>query len=221
MCSPSPVASACWRDAQTRWGSAVTYLGIVGDQAHQTRRSSHNCAPMQESGAYHPNYAHALDIGHGGNRALATEIRNELLKDRRTRYVIDNAVGYYPSGGTFRSSGHHTHVHVSFNPGTTFLTGPFFGKRPLTMSQKQKLTRLAKEAAKGRRHLRRKLPPMRGRDVRETQYALGIPRTGVYGRGTERAVRKLQKWLKLPVTGTVNQRTAQAVMFFYLARAWG
>lgn len=146
-CSPAPVATQAWTDTLAKW-PGVTFLGIVGDQAHQTRRSSHNCAPMQESGAYDPNHAHALDIGHGGDRTLAAAIRVAFLADPRTRYVIDNGVGYYgdnysPSLSrriwdavrrvftrtgprTFRSTGHTTHVHVSFLPGTTFDTRPFF-----------------------------------------------------------------------------------------------
>lgn len=146
MCQPAPVATQAWTDTLARW-PGVTFLGIVGDQAHQTRRSSHNCAPMQESGAYDPNFAHALDVGHGGDRVLATAIRTAFLADPRVRYVIDNGVGYYGddySPGafrrvwdavrrvftrtgprTFRSSGHTTHVHVSFLPGTTHDTRPF------------------------------------------------------------------------------------------------
>lgn len=142
MCSPSAVASKCWNDASAKWGSRVTYLGIVGDQAHAVRVSGHNCGSMQESGLTHPDtgvfwnypdaYAHALDIGHGGNRALATEIRNALLTDpfKRVRYVIDNGVIYYPEwrgGGTSSGSGHTTHVHVSFTPWSTYDVRNFFG----------------------------------------------------------------------------------------------
>lgn len=142
MCSPSPVASKCWNDASRKWGSRVTYLGIVGDQAHSVRVSGHNCGSGQESGLTHPDtgvywnypdaYAHALDIGHGGNRALATEIRNALLTDpfKRVRYVIDNGVIYYPAwrgGGTSSGSGHSTHVHVSFTPWSTHDVRNFFG----------------------------------------------------------------------------------------------
>ena len=144
-CSPSPVASKCWNDASLKWGSRVTYLGIVGDQAHQVRVSGHNCGSLQESSLTHPDtgvlwsypdeYAHALDIGHGGNRALASEIRNALLTDpfKRVRYVIDNGVIYYPAwrgGGTSSGSGHSSHVHVSFTPWSTHDVRNFFGPTP-------------------------------------------------------------------------------------------
>lgn len=145
MCLPSPVASKAWSDSSAKWGSRVTYLGIVGDQAHQVRVSGHNCGSMQESSLEHPDtgvtwsypdaYAHALDIGHGGNRALATEIRNAFLTDplKRVRYVIDNGVIYYPAwrgGGTGSGSGHSEHVHISFTPWSTHDVRPFFGPPP-------------------------------------------------------------------------------------------
>lgn len=136
MCQPAPVAERCWADTEARWGDDVYFLGIVGDQAHSTRRSGHNCGSApggQESPvdgvAYDPSYAHALDIGHGGNRPLAARIRADLLADPRTRYVIDNGTGYYPDhrgGGTFASTGHDEHLHVSFMPGTTHDTRPFY-----------------------------------------------------------------------------------------------
>lgn len=136
MCVPAPVAERCWADAQARWGSRVTFLGIVGDQAHSVRQSGHNCASApggQESPidgvGYAPGFAHALDLGHGGDRELATEIRQALLADRRTRYVIDNGTVYYPAhrgGGTSPSSGHESHIHWSGMPGSTYDTRPFF-----------------------------------------------------------------------------------------------
>lgn len=224
MCQPAPVATACWESAEARYGSRVSFLGIVGDQSHQTRTSGHNCAPRQESGAYDPNFAHALDIGHGGNRALAAEIRNALLGDLRTRYVIDNGVGYYPphrGGGTFSSSGHTTHVHVSFQPGTTYQTKPFFGPGPMTPEIKARIRALAVEAAKGRRQLRVKFPPMRGRDVKELQTVLNRATWRPYGPGTRDAVKELQAFVGLPATGKVNRATWEIVLFFYIARGFG
>lgn len=131
-CSPSPVASKCWLDVDAAYPGRLTFLGIVGDQNHQTHISGHNCGLLQESPIdgvnYDDRFAHALDIGHGGNRALAAEIRGFLLKDPRVRYVIDNGIGYYSDirgGGTFTSFDHEHHLHVSFMPGTTFDVRPF------------------------------------------------------------------------------------------------
>lgn len=125
MCSPSPVAKRAWQDDQARYGSRVRYLGIVGDKAHQARKSDHNCNQR----GYNPNYAHALDTG-VDSAALGMEIVRARMKDRRVSYCIFRGVGYYPDhrgGGTFRSSGHPDHVHTSFMPGTTFDTSPFYG----------------------------------------------------------------------------------------------
>lgn len=142
MCNPAPVAQAAWRDVQ-KIESGLVYLGICGDFAHSQRRSGHNCGQApggQESPvngvSYDTRYCHALDVGHGGDRAKAKRIRDAFLADSRTRYVIDDGIGYYPphrGGGTFRSTGHTTHVHVSFMPGTTFDVRPFFsGSAPTT-----------------------------------------------------------------------------------------
>jgi hypothetical protein len=140
MCQPAPTAQACWRDAQN-FESGLTYLGICGDYAHSMRQSGHNCAQApggNESAIggvdYVAEYCHALDIGHGGDRGKAQRMRDALLSDSRVRYVIDNGTGYYPphrGGGTFSSTGHETHVHVSFMPGSTNRVEPYFGgKRP-------------------------------------------------------------------------------------------
>lgn len=132
-CSPAPVALRLWHDTQTRYGARVSYLGIVGDSAHATRVSGHNCGPLQESPIggvdYDDDYAHALDIKVNGDRALALAIVALLLLDTRTRYVIFDGVGYYPAhrgGGTFESFDHEDHVHWSGMPGSTFDTRPFY-----------------------------------------------------------------------------------------------
>ena len=139
MCEGAPVANTAWRDVQ-KIESGLYYLGICGDYAHSIRRSGHNCGRSPggvESSingvGYDPRYCHALDIGHGGDRAKAKRMRDAFLRDGRVRYVIDNGIGYYPpsrGGGTFSSSGHSTHIHVSFMPGSTHQVHSFFGPPP-------------------------------------------------------------------------------------------
>ncbi len=140
MCIEAPTAKACWRDA-LGVEKGLTYLGICGDDRHSVKQSSHNCAhtPGGNESAlngidYPADYCHAIDIGHGGDRAKAKRLRDALLPDSRVRYVIDNAIGYYPEhrgGGTFASSEHVTHIHVSFMPGSTFDVRPYFGANML------------------------------------------------------------------------------------------
>lgn len=140
MCNSAPVALALWRDVQT-FEDDLYYLGICGDFAHSIRPSGHNCQNTPGGNEnpingvdYDPRYCHALDIGHGGDRAKAKRIRDVLLKDPRVRYVIDDGIGYYPDhrgGGTFQSVGHDTHLHVSFMPGSHDKVLPaFFGPPP-------------------------------------------------------------------------------------------
>lgn len=133
-CQPSPVALRLWHDTQVRYGTRVTYAGIVGDANHQTRVSGHNCGALQESPLdgvdYADEYAHALDIHVGADRQLGDELVRLLVADPRTRYVIWQGVGYYGvshgAPGTFDSFDHTEHVHWSGMPGTTFDTRPFY-----------------------------------------------------------------------------------------------
>lgn len=210
MCLPSPVASKCWHDFSAFYGSRVTYLGIVGDQAHAVRISGHNCGSMQESALVNPftgaltqypdAYAHALDIGHGGDRALATEIRNKLLNDpfKRVRYVIDNGVVYYPAwrgGGTSPGSGHTTHVHVSFTPWATHDVRSFLEKPKPIFPLKKGSTGFA---------------------VLLLEIVLvhcgraEVVVDGRFGPKTETAVRQMQKFLKRRVTGKVTEGDFEA-----------
>lgn len=95
--------------------------------------------------------------------------------------------------------------------------------RPMSPQERRKLLELAASAAEGRRMLRGRPVPMRGRDVRELQYALSIRPTGIYGPRTIAKVKALQAWLDIDVDrpGRVNRSTWEAVYFFFLARAWG
>lgn len=139
MCQPARVVNRYGLDVADRFGIPEAYnvpgpggvfLGSVGDQAHSTRRSSHNCAGApggQESPvngvAYHPDYAHAWDA-RPASHDLAMEMVRATLADPRCRYVIYDSVGYKPDGSTW--STYHPTFHVSFLPGTHDDTRPFF-----------------------------------------------------------------------------------------------
>ena len=138
MAVEAPVAKRAWADARARWGGAVTFLGIIGDLAHQGSRSGHNAGNMAEAhnysyGAYDGVSALAVDIGVGTNVTLGNQIRDYMLGDPRVLYVIYRGVGYRPywrGGGTWNASGHMTHVHTSFTARSTNDTRPFFGGAP-------------------------------------------------------------------------------------------
>lgn len=136
MCSPAPVCERFIADVEARFdipavynqpGPGGVYLGSVGDQAHATRKSSHNCAPMQESPvdgvAYAPNFAHAVDY-RPASEAIGEEMARLALQDPRVRYVIFDNVGRKPDGSTWTTD--HPTWHVSFLPGTHDDTRPFF-----------------------------------------------------------------------------------------------
>lgn len=143
-CLEAPVAQRGFHDDKVRYGDKVSFLGIIASSQHSAdcHSSSHNCASTcggQEGPvngvAYDPRYAHALDTGVGSNLVIGYEIVDAYCHDPRCRYCIYRGVIYYglayragPNGTimTGRGSGHPTHVHRSFLPGTTFDTRPFY-----------------------------------------------------------------------------------------------
>ena len=131
-CREAPAARALYDQTRARYGGRVHFLGIIGDQAHQTQHSSHNCAPMQESGQYNPNYAHAVDIG-VDSRTTGDSIWRAIKHDRRIRYAIFARRLLYPDwrgGGTAWASDHDGHIHISLVPGSTFDTSPYYRATP-------------------------------------------------------------------------------------------
>jgi hypothetical protein len=154
MCSPAPVVLQFGRDAERRFGIPTVYgrpgpggeyLGSVGDQAHSTRRSSHNCASApggQESPvngvSYAGQYAHAWDC-RPATRAIGEDLCAATIADARTRYVIYDNTIRYPSGR--RSGTSHPTFHVSFLPGTHADIRPFFAaQETLTVADIKTLT---------------------------------------------------------------------------------
>lgn len=135
-CSPAEVIDQYGADVERvfgipyeylKYGPGGVFLGSVGNQAHQTHLSSHNCAPMQESGNYDPNHAHAYDA-RPANAEIGMRLVRATLADDRVRYVNYNNVRYYPDGHTDNPIDHPT-FHVSMLPGTTNDTRPFFGNQ--------------------------------------------------------------------------------------------
>lgn len=130
----APVAKRAWADAQKKF-PGVYFLGYVGDLNHQGSYSGHNPGRWAEAnrypqyGAYDGRAVLAVDIGvpdAGTGYALLNGIKN----DSRVLYTIYRAKGYRPAwrgGSTFGSSGHMTHVHISFTARAANDTRPFFG----------------------------------------------------------------------------------------------
>jgi hypothetical protein len=136
MCQPAPVVDRFGQDVAEHFlipaaynvpGPGGVFLGSVGDQNHATRRSSHNCAPMQEEPvdgvSYHPDYAHAWDA-RPKTTAIGEAMAAATLTDPRVRYVIFDGVGRKPDGERWATD--HPTFHVSFLPGTHDDTRPFF-----------------------------------------------------------------------------------------------
>lgn len=230
-CSAAPIVGAAWRDDQAKFGGRVTYLGGVASPQHAAdcHASSHNCASTcggQESPvngvSYNPSYAHAIDTGVGDDVAVGMAIVNAYVRDPRTRYCIYRGVGYYghyyrppgPDGRTrtFRASGHPTHVHRSFLPGTTFDTRPFYTDQALTATQKLYRFLWAFDQAGAKPFL----APGSERDVVKVRYIndvrrrFGLRETGKYDAELEAKVAAFQAFLRIPhrgKPGRMNRRT--------------
>lgn len=230
-CTAAPIVGAAWRDDYARFGSRVTYLGGPASAQHSAdcHASSHNCASTcggQESPvngvAYDPRYAHAIDVGVGQDQALGMQIVNARVRDPRVRYCIFRGVGYYghayrppgPGGATrtFTASGHPTHVHTSFLPGTTFDVRPFYTDSLVTPAVKlYRFLWAFKEAgakpflARGAERDRTKVPY-----IKAVQRCFGLRETGVFDEVLEAKVAAFQTFLSIPhhgPAGRVNRRT--------------
>jgi hypothetical protein len=116
---------------------------------------------------------------------------------------------------------------VSFGCGTTFDTRPFFGtKKVMTAAQKRRLWNEAREAAEQKEPLWYGKKGMARRDILIVQRAIGHPATGVYGRGTERAVSNFRRFWKIKdpdgkYPGKVNKKTWTMILFLVAAKYLG
>ncbi len=198
-CQESPVARRAYADAKILYPS-VYFLGIIGDQSHQTRKSGHNCGAGRELPGTDPGYAHAVDIGVGSNSTIGYDLVERFRKDPRVHYIIYKGRGYRPwhrGGGTFTSSGHPTHVHVSFGEGSTFQTQPFFS------GPVQPPAWVIKEGTQDY---------MRTAILQRTLVKAGfdVDVDGVFGPSTTKAVKSLQGFLGVTPSGAVGEWTMAA-----------
>lgn len=112
MPNPSPAAIQALRDADQRWpGRSKASDGIVGDAAHQARKSDHN-----DGNAFDLTIPSAGTNGPNGD-----EIAEQALTDPRSTYVIwDRRIkskariseGWRAYDG---ANPHTKHVHVSIS----------------------------------------------------------------------------------------------------------
>ena len=169
--------------------------------------------------------------------AHGCDSRNELDGIRRRQVhggkygISDNQIfSSYPAYGyeawEWRpytgSNPHKAHGHLSIEHyARDFDIDWFQVAKPMTPADRKYIQALAAEQAKGRRHLRLRVPYMRGQDIKEVQVCLKIPYTRTYGVGTYRAVREFQKFFGLKVTGKVNNETWELILFINIAHLFG
>lgn len=230
-CQAAPIVGAAWRDDSAKFGSRVTYLGGPASASHSAdcHPSSHNCASTcggQESPvngkSYDPRYCHAIDTGVGSDVAVGMAIVTARVRDPRVRYCIYRGVLYYghyyrppgPDGRTITTSasGHPTHVHTSFLPGTTFDVRPFYTDSALTATQKLYRWLWAFDQAGAKPFL----GPGSERDrtkvrfINDVRRQFGLAENGRYDAELVAKVTAFRAFLKIPhrgPAGRINRRT--------------
>lgn len=158
--------------------------GTIGDTAHASRKSDHN--PWVKSGGI--GVVTAIDITHDpANGVDGHVLSRQLAADPRTKYVIYNFQiyrSYKPKLGWASYSGtnpHVHHVHLSVKPESMDQTTPWaIDSTPI---------------------LRR---GDRGEAVKDLQRKLLIEVDGIFGYGTENAVKKFQQANGQKVDGIVG-----------------
>ena len=104
MASPAPTLRALWEQVHARWPDQTRFDGIMGDQAHQARKSDHNDG-------------NAIDIGIiPESGPLGYQLVGELIRDPRCKYVIWDRRIWTPDRGWHSYTGasaHTEHVHLS------------------------------------------------------------------------------------------------------------
>lgn len=158
--------------------------GTIGDAAHASRKSDHN--PWVKSNGL--GVVTAIDITHDpANGVDGHVLSRQLADDPRTKYVIYNFQiyrSYKPKLGWASYSGtnpHVHHVHLSVRPELMDQTTPWPISGKLTLRRGD-----------------------RGEVVKELQQKLLIEADGIFGYGTENAVKKFQQLHGLKVDGAVG-----------------
>lgn len=179
--------------------------GWIGDAAHASRSSDHN--PWIKDGSV--GVVTALDITHDPVAGVdCNKLVQDLIKDKRTKYVIWNKQIYNPSVAKqwrpYTGSNPHTkHFHLSVSSTKSLYDDEslwkFDIKAPIIMPETVvKSKPLLKQGSKGE-------------DVKHLQTLLGITVDGDFGPKTAKAVKDFQTKVKLTADGIVGPYTYEAL----------
>jgi Putative peptidoglycan binding domain len=198
--TPAPCCKLALRQATERWPNRdTTYDGIMGDAAHQKRKSDHN-----DGNAFDLTH----DPVHGVDCAV---LSREVIKDQRVTYVIFNREIYNrarASEGWRKYDGpnphdHHMHVSIQASSRNDLAAWPWAvkGKIHGQPAAGEKVLRLGD----------------RGDEVKKLQARLvehGYPvaMDGVFGPKTGRALVAFQKFKGLRPDGIAGPRTWSALL---------
>ena len=193
-CIPAATCKKALADATARWPSRNRASdGICGDEAHQARPSDHNLG-------------NAFDLTCDVPRGVdCNEIANALTasNDKRIKYVIFNRRIWYPTANGRRPKGwsdysgdnpHIKHIHVSIKPDSRNDLSSW----PWSSDGQPEARPVLRRGD-------------RGVHVELLQCKLGIEPDGIFGFGTENAVKKFQTEHGLTADGIVGAKSWAAL----------
>lgn len=187
--------------------------GTIGDAAHASRSSDHN--PHIRDGSM--GVVTALDITHDPAHGVDIQTLADQLvasRDPRIKYIICNRRIVSGSGQSqpawrWRSYGgsnpHSKHVHVSVKGSKTLYDDTSPWDFDLKVSPRQSVKPPAQESPMLKRG-------SRGVDVQRLQRLLNIQADGVFGAGTEAAVKAFQGKAGIVADGKVGPYTWDALV---------
>lgn len=184
MSTPAPTCKKALADATAKWPNRDRKSdGIMGDAAHQARKSDHNDG-------------NAFDLTQDPlNGVNCNELSLTVINDPRVKYVIwkgriwkDRTKQWEVYRG---SNQHNHHMHVSIYSTARNDLRPW----PWSTAEGFETLRLNSQGA----------------SVRVLQSKLGIPVDGVFGVSTENAVEAFQTRNGLTADGIVGKKTWEAL----------
>ena len=183
MATPAPSLKKFLADATARWPTRSRASdGIMGDPAHQARKSDHNLG----------NAADLTDDP--ANGVDCAVLSRQVISDPRVTYVIFNREiyrTYKPHLGWAAYTGsnpHRSHMHVSIKPEARNDLSPWPWSAEAVVKRGD-----------------------RGLQVREIQLKLRIKADSVFGSQTESAVKEFQATHGLKADGMVGPLTRAAL----------
>ena len=200
---------------------------VFAKHSYDVRRAdtgAYNCRQITGGSGYSLHaYGIAVDVNWQTNpysSRLITDMPAAMIRDVEALRTNSGAV-LFRWGGRYSGSKDAMHFEVMATPAEV-ATGITGGQKTLTPLAR---AGISAQVIRELRDHPQKYPYLKkgktGRPVRIVQAVLGAPVTGVYGPGTEKKVRELQRLLDRKETGKVSGELWSFILFVHIARHLG